>query len=147
MDKNIKFYSMDSSKITVQFGDLNSKPHENLLFENNKVVTTKYTVVTWFPKSFLMQFNRMTNIYFLFISILTFLTFSPERPGSSIGTFALILLITMIKEAIQDYSHYKYNLKVNDRIVKKYSSKKSEEKISASLMPGDIVKILNDDEI
>ena len=53
----------------------------------------------------------------------------------------------MIKEAIQDYSHYKYNLKVNDRIVKKYSSKKSEEIISASLMPGDIVKILNDDEI
>jgi hypothetical protein len=46
-----------------------------------------------------MQFTRAANIYFLIICVLTTLSFSPKNPISMIGTFAAILLFTMLKEA------------------------------------------------
>jgi hypothetical protein len=36
----------------------------------NAIKTTKYTVLTWLPKSMWEQFRRIANVYFVFISIL-----------------------------------------------------------------------------
>lgn len=47
-------------------------------FCNNKVRTTKYNIISWLPKSILMQFQRIANIYFLIIMILNFFYFSPK---------------------------------------------------------------------
>lgn len=69
----------------------------------NRVRTTKYTIITWAPYSLLFQFKRAANIYFLIISILTLLPFSPKTPASMIGTFAGVLFFTMLKEAYEDY--------------------------------------------
>jgi len=49
----------------------------------------------------LYQFKRFSNAYFLIISILTFLPFSPKNPASMVVTFALVLLFTMLKEAYE----------------------------------------------
>ena len=51
--------------------------------------------------SLLYQFKRFSNAYFLIISILTFLPFSPKNPASMVVTFALVLLFTMLKEAYE----------------------------------------------
>jgi len=48
-----------------------------------------------------MQFTRAANIYFLIVCVLTTLSFSPKNPISMIGTFAAILLFTMLKEAYE----------------------------------------------
>jgi phospholipid-transporting ATPase len=68
---------------------------------SNSVRTTKYTALTWAPLSLLFQFKRAANIYFLIISVLTCLSFSPKAPASMIGTFAAVLVFTMIKEAYE----------------------------------------------
>ncbi len=47
-------------------------------FKNNKVTSTKYNLLSWLPRSILMQFKRIANIYFLVISILNFFYFSPK---------------------------------------------------------------------
>ncbi|KAJ1442734.1 hypothetical protein B484DRAFT_389862, partial [Ochromonadaceae sp. CCMP2298] len=36
----------------------------------NAIRTTKFTALNWLPKSILVQFRRVANVYFLFISIL-----------------------------------------------------------------------------
>ena len=36
----------------------------------NSISTTKYTLLTWLPKSIWEQFRRVANVYFLMISIL-----------------------------------------------------------------------------
>ena len=89
-------------KMTVHFGgpDVSMKPKEQLM-KSNFVRTTKYTLISWAPLSLLFQFKRAANIYFLIISILTCMSFSPKSPYSMIGTFAVVLVFTMCKEAYE----------------------------------------------
>ena len=37
---------------------------------SNAISTTKYSLLTWLPKSIWEQFRRVANVYFLMISIL-----------------------------------------------------------------------------
>ena len=77
--------------------------------------TTKYTLLTWAPLSLLYQFKRAANVYFLVITILTTLPFSPKRPASMIGTFSLVLIFTMLKEAYEDFQRFKSDNELNNR--------------------------------
>ncbi len=61
--------------------------HNKLSRETNRIRTTRYwfllglisyTLLTWFPKSILIQFRRAANVYFLVITILTCMKFSPK---------------------------------------------------------------------
>ena len=81
----------------------------------NKVRTTKYTALSWAPLSLLYQFLRAANIYFLIISVLTAMPFSPKNPVSMIGTFAAVLVFTMLKEAYEDYQRYKQDKELNNK--------------------------------
>ena len=91
---------MLAEKITIRFGhDLPADQRK----VSNKVRTTKYTILSWAPLSLLFQFKRAANVYFLIISILTTMPFSPKTPASMIGTFAMVLFFTMLKEAYEDF--------------------------------------------
>jgi len=81
----------------------------------NTVRTTKYTKWTWAPLSLFNQFRRAANVYFLIITILTTLPFSPKKPASMIGTFTLVLVFTMLKEAYEDLLRYKSDNELNRR--------------------------------
>lgn len=38
----------------------------------------RYNIITWFPKSLMMQFFRAANVYFLIITVLSAMPFSPQ---------------------------------------------------------------------
>lgn len=88
-------------QILFAFGNDKTKKETNKRFKNNMITTTKYNVFTWIPKSLFLQFQRVANIYFLLISILTCLELSPKSPESMIGTFAFVLFFTMLKEGYE----------------------------------------------
>jgi phospholipid-transporting ATPase len=134
------------NKVEIYFGESNPNLEHNKLFPNNKIVTTKYNVLTWAPKSLLMQFRRAANIYFLIISVLTFMSFSPKQPASMVGTFAFVLICTMIKELIEDLSRYKQDRQSNNRLVWKMTGGIWEQVKCWTLMPGDVIKVEKDDE-
>ena len=94
------------SKRMIHYNALNveilRKNHAN----SNRVRMTKYTLLSWAPLSLFNQFKRISNIYFLVISILTFMPFSPKDPASMIGTFAMVLFFTMLKDAYEDIKRY-----------------------------------------
>ena len=75
----------------VQFGPNNPLLMENKKYGNNEITTTKYNFLTLIPKNLFYQFTRASNIYFLIVSILTCLSFSPKEPMSMIGTFVFVL--------------------------------------------------------
>ncbi len=68
---------------------------------SNRVRTQRYTVLTWAPLSLIFQFKRAANIYFMIISLLTCMYFSPKAPQSMLLTFAMVLFFTMMKEAYE----------------------------------------------
>lgn len=135
---------LKQEKSVIYFGLSHSKIQEKL--PNNTISTTKYSAITFFPKSLLFQFKRAANIYFLLVSILTCLDFSPKKPSSMIGTFAFVLIATMIKELIEDYSRYKQDKLQNSREVERLSSSGWERVKCENLHPGEIVKINKEDE-
>ena len=116
---------------------------------SNKVKTTKYTVITWAPLSLFMQFKRAANVYFAYITILTSMSFSPKPPASMIGTFALVLFFTMVKEAVDDLLRAKSDSELNQRPTRRVDAKTGQivECKWEDLKVGDVVKVLKDEEV
>jgi len=139
--------NMNTEKIRIFFGEKNEYLSENLSYGDNKIITTKYTLLSFFPKSLIIQFNKAANIYFLLISILTCMSFSPKEASSMIGTFAFVLVATQIKEALEDYSRYKQDKASNNKNVLKLWDEGWTPVKCHSIYPGDIVKIFKEEEI
>jgi len=117
--------------------------------DTNRVRTTKYTIINYIPKSLLLQFKRAANVYFLVITILTSMPFSPKSPESMIGTFAFVLLVTMIKEGYEDWQRYKQDREVNHKeaMVFDYDTQDFEFIPWKDLEEGDLVKLNKDGPI
>ena len=118
-------------------------PTHHKLFKSNKVVTARYTWYTWLPKSLLMQFTRVNNIYFLIMSILSTMSFSPKNPFTLGATLAAVLIFTMLKEGYEDIARHRQDKEVNTTKYHKYSAK--EKKFtrveSQDIKVGDILRI------
>jgi magnesium-transporting ATPase (P-type) len=134
------------TKSIVHFGEQNPEL-KNLKLPDNTIRSTKYNIFTFLPKSLLFQFQRVANVYFLVISILTCMPFSPKQPSSMIGTFCFVLLCTMVKEAIEDYGRFKQDSKSNNKIVFKYSNNAWKNVKCSILKPGDLIKVVKEEEV
>lgn len=137
---NIKMYNNvpdNTRKVVVG----NQRPPHR--FCSNKVVTARYTWLTWGPKSLLMQFTRINNVYFLIMSILSIFPFSPKNPYTLGATFAAVLIFTMFKEGYEDIARHRQDTEVNKKIVKKYSETNHSfvDLESQHIKVGDLVKI------
>lgn len=91
----------------------------HLLYEypRNKIRTTKYTPLNFIPKNLYHQFHNVANIYFLFIVILgAFPIFGVLNPGLAAVPIIAIVIITAIKDAIEDYRRTALDLEVNNTV-------------------------------
>lgn len=86
---------------------------------------------------------RIANIYFLIVTILTLMPFSPKNPYTQVGTFAFVLIFTMLKEAYEDYKRYQQDNMINNKITEVYDYRQKIfiSRIWSNLKPGDIVKV------
>jgi len=132
-------------RMKIEFGN-HEKTHEQKK-RSNSVRTSKYTFLTWAPLSLLYQFSRAANIYFLWISILTSMPFSPKAPASMIGTFAGVLIFTMFKELFEDYYRMKSDRLINNCTthIFNYETEKFKEVSWKEVKQGDIIKVHKDE--
>ena len=146
--KTLNSFDMKSNNrlYKVQFGPHNPLLIDNKKYGNNIIKTTKYNVFTLIPKNLFYQFTRASNVYFLIVSVLTCLSFSPKEPASMIGTFVFVLFFTMCKDAIEDLGRYKQDRKNNNRLVLRFVDDEWVEDQCYKLSPGDIIKIRKEEE-
>ena len=86
---------------------------------SNKVKTTMYTIFTFLPHSLYNQLKQFTNIYFLFLSILSwFPQISTLNPYSVFVAIAFILIFSMAFDWYQDLKRYFSDKKVNNKKIK-----------------------------
>jgi phospholipid-transporting ATPase len=115
-------------------------------FCSNSINTSKYNLVTWLPVSLMMQFRRAANIYFLIISILSFMPFSPKNPLGMAGAFAAVLIMTMLKEGYEDYFRHRSDSEVNSRKVIVVTDNWSERQVEwRHVKVGDILKVMDNE--
>ncbi|PHH68952.1 hypothetical protein CDD82_166 [Ophiocordyceps australis] len=78
--------------------------HPKQSFPRNKIRTAKYTPLSFVPKNLWFQFHNVANIFFLFLVILgIFPIFGTVNPGLNAVPLIFIIVVTAIKDAIEDY--------------------------------------------
>ncbi|KAF7731731.1 hypothetical protein EC973_008245 [Apophysomyces ossiformis] len=86
----------------------------NQHFANNRIRTAKYTPLTFIPKNLFEQFRNVANLYFLFLVILQCIPiFGVTQPAVSALPLIAILIITAIKDAVEDWKRNQSDQKVN----------------------------------
>ncbi|KAK9463159.1 uncharacterized protein V1516DRAFT_684533 [Lipomyces oligophaga] len=84
-------------------------------YPRNKTRSAKYTPLTFVPKNLFLQFHNIANVYFLFIDILSiFSIFGASNPGLAAVPLIVIVTITAIKDAIEDYRRTVLDLELNN---------------------------------
>ncbi|KAK2510221.1 Atp10b [Columba guinea] len=96
------------------FGSKKWKENPNRHYDSNKIKTTKYTILTFLPKNIYEQFHRFANIYFVFIALLNFVpVVNAFQPEVSVIPICVIMAITAIKDAWEDFCRYKLDKEIN----------------------------------
>ncbi|CAL5197273.1 unnamed protein product [Lathyrus oleraceus] len=115
-------------------------------FADNSVRSTKYTAVTFLPKSLFEQFRRVANFYFLVAGVLSFSKLAPYRAVSSILPLVVVIGATIVKEGIEDWRRKKQDIEVNNRRVKVHKVDGIFEYTAwKNLRVGNIVKVEKDE--
>ncbi|QRW07306.1 phospholipid-translocating P-type ATPase [Ceratobasidium sp. AG-Ba] len=95
--------------------ETNSSGDPVVRYARNKVRTSKYTIITSFPKNLYEQFRRVANLYFLALVVLqVFPVFGAAAPQIAMVPLVIILSITAAKDGIEDYRRASLDDEVNN---------------------------------
>lgn len=151
----IKKYNSKDSNLSNKSNSKSEKEHklhkffindndENKIYrhKDNTINTTKYNFITFLPKALLFQFMRLANIYFLIIAIIQCIpVLSPLTPSTAIAPIAFVLTVSLIREALEDYSRYKYDNLLNKEAVLVFRNDCWKEIKSGDVMIGELVLV------
>ncbi|KAK8465055.1 hypothetical protein PHAVU_010G136600 [Phaseolus vulgaris] len=116
-----------------------------LYYCKNDISTTKYNILTFFPKALFEQFRRVANIYFLLAACLSASPISPFSPLSMIAPLAFVVGLSMAKEALEDSRRFVQDVKINRRKVNRHKSDGNFGPRSwQNIMVGDVLKVPKD---
>ncbi|XP_038259336.1 LOW QUALITY PROTEIN: phospholipid-transporting ATPase ID-like [Dermochelys coriacea] len=118
----------------------------NLEFEyaNNSIKTSKYNFFTFLPLNLFEQFHSESQCLFLFLLILQLI---PEVSSLSWFTtvvpLVLVLTVSGVKDAIDDFNRYKSDNHVNNRPVQVLINGSLKDDKWMNIQVGDIIKLEN----
>jgi magnesium-transporting ATPase (P-type) len=118
-------------------------PHK---FMSNYIKTTKYTVWNFLPLAILFQFKRFANIYFLLMCVLaTIKSISPWDPITMIVPTVFVILVSVVREGVEDYMRYRQDKETNSqKVLKIEANGQSKEILSSEVKVGDMLFMPNE---
>uniref|UniRef100_A0A6I8PPN7 Phospholipid-transporting ATPase n=1 Tax=Ornithorhynchus anatinus TaxID=9258 RepID=A0A6I8PPN7_ORNAN len=106
--------------------------------------TSKYNILTFLPVNLFEQFQRVANAYFLFLLILQLIPEISSLPWfTTIVPLVLVLAITAVKDATDDYFRHKSDDQVNNRQSEVLIAGKLQKEKWMNVKAGDIIKLRN----
>ena len=116
--------------------------------QNNKISTTKYNFITFIPKSLIIQFARLPNIYFLSTAIIQSIPLiSPLTSVTAIVPLLFVLMVSMIRDLIEDLTRLTYDRLNNNEEVIVFRDGRFINTISSSLNVGEIILVFENNQI
>ncbi|XP_062476415.1 phospholipid-transporting ATPase FetA-like [Pezoporus occidentalis] len=118
----------------------------NLQFEyaNNSIKTSKYNFFTFLPLNLFEQFQRIANAYFLFLLILQLIPqISSLAWFTTVVPLVLVLAVSGVKDAIDDFNRHKSDKHVNNRPVQVLINGTLKDEKWMNVQVGDIIKLEN----
>ncbi|XP_078113349.1 phospholipid-transporting ATPase ID isoform X1 [Sander vitreus] len=90
--------------------------NDKFSYADNRIKTSKYNILTFLPMNLFEQFQRVANAYFLVLLILQLIpAISSLSWFTTIVPLVLVLVITAVKDATDDYFRHKSDQQVNNR--------------------------------
>ena len=124
----------------LNFGD--TAGNEAYKYKSNFIKTSKYNILTFFPKSILLQFERYANIYFLFTAIFQSIPqISPLHPFSAIAPFVFVIALAVLREGYEDYLRHVSDKELNANNCTVHRDGRFVTEQWRQLQVGDIVKV------
>ena len=128
-----------------------NNPELNDKEENNLISTSKYKWYTFFPKSLLVEFSRLSNRYFLVLAIFQTIKEISYSSGNPLILIPLtfIMCLNGIMDLYEDFKRKESDKIENNTLCQIFDSI-SNRFIKAkchTIKPGDIVKVLKDEQI
>ncbi|XP_062514255.1 phospholipid-transporting ATPase IA-like [Corticium candelabrum] len=106
--------------------------------------TAKYSLVTFLPKFLFEQFQRYSNVFFLFISILQQIPgVSPTGRWNTLFPLFIVLFATALKEIVEDWKRHQADHQINDRCVRVWWNGTFLMLKWAQVKVGNIVKVVS----
>ncbi|NXV11331.1 AT10B ATPase, partial [Cepphus grylle] len=92
----------------------NNWKQASTFYSGNRIQTTKYTWFTFLPQFLFEQFHRLGNLYFFFLVVLNwFPQVEVFHREITMLPLIVVLLASMIKDAIEDYRKYRFDKTIN----------------------------------
>ncbi|XP_055013143.1 phospholipid-transporting ATPase VA-like [Boleophthalmus pectinirostris] len=83
-------------------------------YPNNRIRTTKYTLLSFIPRNLFEQLHRVANIYFIFLAALNFVpVVEAFEPEVALIPIILVLLVTALKDFWEDLRRFRSDREVN----------------------------------
>ncbi|TKR68028.1 hypothetical protein L596_024078 [Steinernema carpocapsae] len=116
--------------------------HQSEKFCTNEISTSKYSVLSFFPRFLLEQFRRYNNIFFLIIALLQQIpNVSPTGRYTTAVPFLIILAISALKEIFEDVKRRRMDHTVNNYATQVLKNNQWEEAKWKKVAVGEIVKV------
>ncbi|XP_075763478.1 phospholipid-transporting ATPase ID isoform X2 [Pelodiscus sinensis] len=118
--------------------------NEKFQYASNCIKTSKYNIVTFLPVNLFEQFQEVANTYFLFLLILQLIPqISSLSWFTTIVPLVLVLTITAVKDATDDYFRHKSDNQVNNRQSQVLINGRLQQEQWMNVRVGDIIKLEN----
>lgn len=98
------------------------KEHPNGRRPNNKIRTTKYTLLSFLPRNLLEQFHRVANLYFIVIVLLNWFP-AINAFGKEIAMVPVmfVLGVTAVKDLFEDRRRHASDKRINNSTCRIYN--------------------------
>ncbi|XP_032862577.1 phospholipid-transporting ATPase VB isoform X2 [Tyto alba] len=116
----------------------------SVFYSGNRIQTTKYTWFTFLPLNLCKQLHRLANLYFFFLVVLNwFPQVQVFHREITMLPLIVVLLASMIKDAIEDYRKYRFDKMINFSKTRVYDKEERAyvEKCWKDVRVGDFVQL------
>ena len=149
LDKNFKMdSSYEKQEQYLEYFINDNKKNKEFHLRDNTITTNKYSLITFIPKGLLIQFFRLSNVYFLFTAIIQSMPLiSPLTSVTAIVPLIFVLGVSLIREGIEDLSRHNYDNLNNEEEVIVLRDNKFVKSISKTLKYGEIILVYENKSI
>lgn len=133
----------DPSSLGPRIIHLNNPPaNSSNKYADNHVSTAKYNFVTFLPKFLFEQFSKYANLFFLFTAILQQIpNVSPTSRYTTIVPLGIVLLVSAIKEAVEDSRRKSQDRQLNTSKSRVIRGSSFQDVTWQSVAVGDVVRV------
>ncbi|OZJ03159.1 hypothetical protein BZG36_03891 [Bifiguratus adelaidae] len=117
-------------------------------FPPNIVTNQKYNIITFLPLVLYEQFRVFFNLYFLLVAVSQFVpALKIGYIFTYFGPLCFVLLVTISKEAMDDYQRYKRDTEANSQLYQMLTLDGTQNVPSSKIRVGDLIMLHKDQRV